>query len=78
MDEFMLANLYILKIDIANMRKFPLFEWEKLQRNFTLFDHFDMTIIYNSPKKNLADKNEKQLMQKYQRERSRNYNMSIL
>ena len=78
MDEYMLANLYILKIDIANMRKFPLFEWEKLQRNFTLFDHFDMTIIYNSPKKNLADKNEKQLMQKYQRERSRNYNMSIL
>ena len=51
MDEFMLANLYILKIDIANMRKFPLFEWEKLQRNFTLFDHFDMTIVYNSPKK---------------------------
>ena len=53
----------------------PLLMRKDAQNFYHFLDHFEMTIVYNTARKYLANRKEKQLIKKYQSEAGRSYNI---
>jgi hypothetical protein len=63
MDVFVLDNPYDQKISIDNMPEALSSDKTRCKKNlYPFLEHFDIAIVYNTSKKYLANKKEKQLI----------------